>query len=189
VTEGDFLRRGELGTMRKRSTWLDFIIGSGWQADDYVQANGRVVEEVMSPRPIVIAPDAEIADLVELMTTHKIKRVPVLDEGMLVGIVARADVMRAFLRVLPATAPAAIDDERIRAMIVDELARQPWSGTIRVKVTHGVAELAGAIFDERARAASRVAAENVAGVVKVVDHLTWIEPMSGMCILPEEPRS
>lgn len=188
VTEGDFLRRSELGTTRKRPKWLEFFASSGKEASEYVQTHGRKVEEVMSADPITISSEASLEELVELMTARKIKRVPVVDSGKLVGIVARSDLMRAMLRALPASAPAVRDDERIRQAIAEELAKQDWSGAIRVKVDHGVAELSGAIFDERAREAARVCAENVAGVKSVTDQLAWIEPMSGMYILPETER-
>lgn len=184
VTEGDFLRRGELGTTRKRPRWLEFIVSEGKQATEYVQTHGRKVEEVMSAEPVTISPDASLEDLVELMTSRKIKRVPVIENDKLVGIVARSDLMRAMLRTLPASAPVASDDERIRQAVIAELAKQAWSGSIRVTVDHGVTQLDGAIFDERAREAARVAAENIPGVTKVVDQLSWIEPMSGMYVLP-----
>lgn len=189
VTEGDFLRRGELGTCRKRSAWLEFLIGSGRQAQDYVVENGRRVDEIMTRDVISIGPDASIEDLVELMTSHHIKRVPVVEEGQLVGIVARADLMRALLTALPATSSAAQDDARIRATILAELDKQTWGGAIRVKVLHGVVTLTGTIFDERARAAAKVVAENVAGVKEVIDQIAWIEPMSGMCILPDDLKA
>jgi CBS domain-containing protein len=184
VTEGDFLRRGELGTTRKRPRWLEFIVSEGKQATEYAQSHGRKVEEVMSTEPVTISPEASLEDLVELMTTRKIKRLPVIEKGKLVGIVARSDLMRAMLRALPASTTVASDDERIRQAIIAELAKQAWSGAIRVTVDHAVAQLDGAIFDERAREAARIAAENIPGVTKVVDQLSWIEPMSGMYILP-----
>lgn len=189
ITEGDFLRRGELGTGRKRSAWLELLVGSGRQAQDYVVENGRRVSEIMTRDVISIAPDAGIEELVELMTSHQIKRVPVVEEGQLVGIAARADLMRALLTALPATSSAAQDDARIRAAILAELEKQTWSGAIRVKVLHGVVTLTGTILDERARAAAKVVAENAAGVKEVVDQIAWIEPMSGMCILPDDLKT
>lgn len=184
VTEGDFLRRDELGTTRKRPRWLEFFVSSGKKAAEYVETHGRRVEDVMSPQPVTTGPDASLEDLIDLMASRKIKRVPVVDKGRLVGVVARSDVMRAVLRTLPATSAAAGDDERIRTLILAELARHSWSTGIRVTVAHGAAELSGVIFDERAREAARVAAENVPGVTQVVDDLCWIDPSSGMYLLP-----
>ncbi|MFX8457284.1 CBS domain-containing protein, partial [Acinetobacter baumannii] len=90
--------------------------------------NGRRVDEIMTRDVIAIGPEAAIGDLVELMTAHHIKRVPVVEDGQLVGIVARADLMRALLTALPATASAAQDDARIRAAVLAELEKQTWSG-------------------------------------------------------------
>jgi CBS domain-containing protein len=185
VTEGDFLRRGEVGSTRKRPRWLEFLVSSGKRAEEYVETHGRRVEDVMSPNPVTISPDASLEELVDLMASRRIKRVPVVDKGELVGIVARADVMRAVLRALPASSAAADDDERIRRAIAAELDRHSWAVAIRVAVTHGVADLSGVIFDTRARDAARVAAENVPGVTQVVDdELCWIEPESGMHFVP-----
>jgi CBS domain-containing protein len=184
LTEGDFLRRGELATLRKRPRWLEFFVGAGKRAEEYVQTHGRRVEDVMSPQPVTIAPGASLEELIDLMTSRKIKRVPVVDNGELVGVVARSDVMRAVLRALPASSAAASDDERTRKAVAAELARHSWSAGVRVTVTHGTAELSGVILDERARTAARVAAENVPGVAEVVDELCCIEPVSGMYLLP-----
>lgn len=186
LTEGDFLRRSELGTTRKRPRWIEVLTASGKEADEYIHAHGRKVDEVMSPDPVTISPDASLAELVELMTARRIKRVPVVDGGRMVGIVARSDLMRAVLRTLPASAPQANGDEQIRRAIMTELAKQSWAGAIRARVDQGVVELAGAVYDLRAREAACVAAENVPGVVKVVDQLGWIEPVSGTYLLPED---
>jgi len=178
ISEGDFLRRGELGTERKRSRWLEFLISPGKAADEYVQANGRRIEEVMSEDVVTASPDASIAEVVELMTRHHVKRIPVIDSGKVVGIITRSDLLRAFLNVLPAPAP--MDDEQIRQNIIAELATQKWAGKemIDVTVDKGLVELSGAIFDERERQAAIVAAENVAGVRAVKDNLFCAGPLS-----------
>ncbi|UVK47118.1 CBS domain-containing protein [Mesorhizobium sp. AR07] len=186
VSEGDFLRRGELGTKRKRSRWLEFLVSPGKVADEYIHANGRRVAEVMSDSVVTTTCDASLEDVVELMTRHHVKRLPVVEGGRVVGIIARSDLLRALLRVLPTSDSSGMGDEQIRQNIVAELAGQIWSGTsmIHVKVDKGVAELSGAIFDERERLAARVAAENVVGVRAVTDHLFWVEPVSGMVVDP-----
>ncbi|ODT81439.1 MAG: hypothetical protein ABS76_11370 [Pelagibacterium sp. SCN 64-44] len=188
ITEGDFLRRSELGTQKKRPHWLEFLLSPGRQADEYVHVHGRIVQDVMTPDPVTISPDASHENVVELMAEHKIKRVLVVENGLLVGIVSRADIMRAVLNALPDSYPAPNDDEEIRKAIVAELASQYWSNAIRIKVERGVVELVGAIFDEPARHAAQVAAENVPGVVRVVDSLALIEPLSGLYIFPQPDR-
>jgi len=186
VSEGDFLRRGELGTKRKRSRWLEFLISPGRAADEYIHANGRRVEEVMSDDVVTTSRDATLDDVVELMTRHHIKRIPVIEGGKVVGIVTRSDILRALLRDLPAPGLVAVGDEQIRQDIVAELTAQPWAGAgmLRVNVSEGIAELEGAILDERERQAAIVAAENVAGVKGVTDRMFWVEPMSGTVLDP-----
>ncbi|MER9730803.1 CBS domain-containing protein [Mesorhizobium sp. M0217] len=180
VSEGDFLRRGELGTERKRSRWLEVLVSPGKAADEYVRANGRRIEEVMSQDVVTASPTASLAEVVDLMTRHHIKRIPVVDNGKVVGIITRSDVLRASLGVLPDAAAAAIDDEQIRQNIMTELASRKWAAKdlINVTVKHGVVKLSGAIFDERERQAAIVAAENVAGAKAVKDDLFCADPVS-----------
>ncbi|QPC92929.1 CBS domain-containing protein [Mesorhizobium sp. INR15] len=180
VSEGDFLRRGELGTERKRSHWLEFLVSPGKSADEYVRANGRRVEEVMSQDVVTASPAASLAEIVELMTRHKVKRIPVVDCGKVVGIVTRADLVRVLLNVLPDGAITVTDDEQIRHNIATELAKQKWTGNdlINVVVNKGVVKLSGAIFDERERQAAIVVAENVAGVKAISDDLYCADPLS-----------
>ncbi|ANT52856.1 CBS domain-containing protein [Mesorhizobium amorphae] len=180
VSEGDFLRRVELGTKRNRSRWLEFLVSPGRAADEYVKANGRRIEEVMTAEVITVPPAASLPEIVELMARHHVKRVPVVDSGKVVGIITRSDLLRALLSVLPDAATAAVDDEQIRQNVIAELARQKWAGkdTIDVAVDKGVVELNGAIFDERERQAAIVAAENVAGVKVVKDNLFCAGPLS-----------
>jgi CBS domain-containing protein len=180
VSEGDFLRRRELGTLKKRSRWLEFIVTPGLAAVEYVHGNGRRIEEVMSHDVVGTSPAASLAEIVELMSHRSVKRIPVVDGGKVVGIVTRSDIVRALLGALPDVADKAVEDERIRRSIVNELAAQKWArkGLIDVVVNDGTVKLSGAIFDERERLAARVAAENVAGVRAVEDHLFCADPLS-----------
>jgi CBS domain-containing protein len=180
LSEGDFLRRGELGTERKRSRWLEFLVSPGKAADEYVRANGRRVEEVMSQDVVTASPAASLAEVVELMTRHHVKHIPVVEAGEIVGIITRSDLLRALLGVLPHGVATVIDDEQIRQNIIGKLARQKWAGNdlINVTVDKGVVTLSGAIFDERERQAAIVAAENVAGVNAVKDNLFCADPVS-----------
>ena len=91
LTEGDFLRRGEIGTQKRRSKWLEFIIGPGKLADEYVHNSGRKVREVMTPDPYFVAESDSLESVVDLMERRQIKRLPVLRDGRIVGIVSRAD--------------------------------------------------------------------------------------------------
>jgi hypothetical protein len=189
VTEGDFLRRGELGTQRQRSRWLEFLLGPGRLADEYVQSSGRQVSQVMTPDPKTITPQTPLEEVVRLMEHHRIKRLPVVHDGKVVGIVSRANLLRALASVAREVKPVASDDATIREQIIAECAKQPWAPRINVVVCDGVVSLSGVITDDRARQAFIVAAENVPGVKAVQDRLAWIEPTSGMVLLSEEDEA
>lgn len=190
VSEGDFLRRSELGTEQKRSWWLELFSSHGQAAEDYVRAHGRKVGEVMTKGVFTTNKEASLEEVVDLMSRHGIKRLPVVENGKLIGIVSRSDLLRALARALPGEGAVVSDDERIREAIEAEIARQSWGsgGLVRVAVRDGVAELTGTIFDERTRAAARVAAENVPGVKAVIDQIVWVEPVSGTVILPSDRK-
>jgi CBS domain-containing protein len=187
ISEGDLLRRGELGTERKRPSWLEFLVGPGTLADEYVRTHGRKVEQVMTSNPVTTRRDAPLEEVITAMSRHRIKRLPVVESGKVVGIVARSDVLRALARTLPTNVTQAVADDRIREAVLAELDEQKWgSKFIRVYVENGVVTLTGAIFDDREGQAAKVVAENVPGVKAVVDQIAWIEPFSGMVVLPKE---
>src|ERR1051325_8226949 len=103
ITEGDLLHRAETGPQRHAS-WLESLIAPGRLAQDYTNANARKVGEVMRTEVVTAAPQDPISDIVRLMERHRIKRVPVVENGRLVGIVSRANLVRALVR--PMTKPA-----------------------------------------------------------------------------------
>ena len=120
------------------------------------------------------------------MVEARVNRLPVVDaDGRLVGIVTRANLLRALASVVGETKPvAAADDASIRAKIYAELQKQPWApvNMLDIVVRDGIAHLWGVVLDERQREAIRVVAENTAGVKGIEDHLVWVEPMSGMAV-------
>ena len=189
ITEGDFLRRAETGTQRKRSRWVEFLLGPGRLADEYSQTSGRTVSEVMTPDVQTVTEDAPLEQVVHLMERHRIKRIPVVRGDKLVGIVTRKNLMRALASFVLSAQPVAAGDAEIRERLLAELKKQAWApiGLIDVAVKDGVVKLSGALTDERERRAIRIAAENIPGVKKVEDHLIWIEPNTGMIVEP--PKS
>ncbi len=180
VTEGDFLRRREIGTERQRPKWLEFVLGPGKLAQEYVHTSGRKVEEIMTPSPWTVGEDDSLDAVVEVMERRHIKRLPVIRDGRMVGIVSRANLMHALASLSRDVPAPAGGDSAIRDAVIEALGKQHWAPRVNVVVKNGVAELWGVVTDERERQALVVAAENVAGVEKVHDHLVWVEPMSGM---------
>jgi CBS domain-containing protein len=191
VTEGDFLRRGELGTQRKRPRWLEFLLGPGKLATEYVQARGQKVGDIMTTGLYTVNADMPLEDVVQLMERNRIKRVPVMDDGKMIGVISRANLVHALASLVREAKPTTQTDETIRERILAELGKQPWAPQVDVVVRDGVVELWGAITDERERQAFIVASENVPGVKQVRDHLVWIEPISGMILqsLEDETRA
>jgi CBS domain-containing protein len=187
VTEGDLLRRAESGTERHRPHWLEFILGPGRLAKEYVHTHGRKVAEVMTQDVTTVRESATVDKVVELMERRRIKRLPVMRGSKIVGIISRANLLHALAGMeMPA---AAADDATIRRRLVAELERQPWAprASTNIVVRKGVVHFWGAIFDDREREALKVAAENLPGVKSVQDHMVWVEPMSGMVVETQEP--
>ena len=189
VTEGDFLRRGELGTQRRRPKWLEFIVGPGKLAEEYVHTSGRKVEEIMTPDPATVAEDDTLEDVVEIMERRHIKRLPVMRSGRMVGIVSRANLMHALASIAREMPAPAGGDSTIRENILAAIGQQHWAPRVNVVVKNGIVELWGVVTDERERRGLVVAAENVAGVKQVHDHLVWVEPMSGMAFPSAEDEA
>ena len=189
VTEGDFLRRTETGTERRRPRWLSFLLGPGRLADEYVHTHGRKVEEVMTRDVATVTEDTPLDEVVRLMESRRVKRLPVIRGSQIVGIVSRANLLHALAALITEAATSVATDTTIRERLQAELKKQPWNppaGT-DLRVRNGVVYLWGVIFDEREREALRVAAENAPGVKEVRDHLVWVEPYSGFAIeAPEE---
>ena len=180
VTEGDFLRRGELGTQRRRPKWLEFLVGPGKLSQEYVHASSKKIEDIMTPDPRTIGEDESLEAVADMMERHRIKRIPVTRDGRVVGIVSRANLMHALASLARDVSPPAGGDSAIRDSIMATIARQDWAPHINVIVKDGVAELYGVVTDDRERQGLVVAAETVPGVKRVVDHLVWVEPFSGM---------
>ena len=181
VTEGDLLRRTETGTQRKRSWWIEFLMG-GRLATEYVQTSGRKVKDVMTSEVRTVTEDTPLEEVVHLMERHQIKRVLVVRDRKLVGIVTRANLLHALASVAAETKPGPATDTSIRERLYAELKSQPWApvGLINVVVRNGVVHLSGTLLDERHRGAIHVATERIPGVKAIEDHLVWVDPVSGM---------
>ena len=188
LSEGDFLRRRETRTEHKRSRWLEFLMGPGRIAAEYSHSHGSKVAEVMTTEVQTVDEVTALEDIVDLMERKRIKRVPVLCGGQLVGIVTRSNLMHAMVSMARVAQPSAKDDVTIREKLLTEFQKEIWApaAMTNVVVRDGVVELWGVIVDERQREAMKVAAENIIGVKSVIDHLVWVEPTSGMVIEPRD---
>ena len=186
LSEGDLLRRIELGTETRLSPWRAWIAGPGREAGDYARSHARQVGEVMTVPIVSVTPDTDLAEVVALMESRRIKRIPVLENGRIAGIVTRADLLRALARQLPRVDTPAVADAELRRRVLASLTEQTWARRIplQVKVRDGMVELNGVVIDGREREGLQVLVENTPGVRGVIDQLVWIEPNSGIPVDP-----
>ena len=142
----------------------------------------------MTQHLVSVTEETPLDDVVQLMERRRIKRVPVLEGERLVGMVSRADLLRALGRALDEQPAVPHRDDEILEHIYAELAKAAWvpRDGLAVTVTDGVVELNGVILEEKEREALRVVAENTPGVRAVEDHLVWIEPVSGVVVDPPQ---
>jgi CBS domain-containing protein len=181
VSEGDFIRRSEIGTQRKRGRFLKFILGPGKEATDFVREHGRKIGEIMTPQPLTVSEDAPLDEIADLMEKNGVKRLPVMRADKLVGIVTRSNLLQAVASLAREISDPTADDDHIRNRVIDAIEKNDWCPFgLSVIVRDGIVHLSGVITEERSRKAAVVAAENVTGVNKVHDHLCWVDTMSGM---------
>lgn len=187
VSEGDFIRRSEIGTQRRRSRFLRLILGPGQAATDFVHEHGCKISEIMTHEPVTVTEDASLETIVMLMEKNKLKRLPVTRDGRVVGIVTRANLLQAVASLARQVPDPTADDDHIRQRIVDALGTKDWCPhSLSVVVRDGIVDLSGTITDESSRLAAIVCVENIAGVKKVHDHLCWVDPMSGLYFIAPE---
>lgn len=181
ISELDLLRRDELGTADVRERWLDFWEDADKLAQHYARQHGRKVEDVMSHNVVSVGPNDLVSDIVQRMEANRIKRVPVVDEGRVVGIVSSSNLLSVLARLPAAPPQPVVGDLAIRKGIIDEMAGKPWAedATIDIVVRDGIVTLNGTAGSEHVRDAVRVAAENAPGVVRIWDNIRVVTPPAG----------
>jgi CBS domain-containing protein len=175
VSEGDLMRRSETGTIGRRSWWLEVFASREDLAQTFVKMHAQSARDVMSSPAVTVEADTPLADVAKLLEQRRIKRVPVLFQGKLVGIISRANLMQALVAAGGvAAAKIAPSDEKIREQLLAKLAKETWADTSlkNIFVTNGVVHLWGIADSEEERRAMRIAAEEIPGVKGVEDHLT-----------------
>ena len=178
ISEGDLLHRAEIGTARRhrnrrRSWWLDHFASD--LARDYIKSHGRTVKDIMTRDVVTVTDDTDLGEVAALLEAKRIKRVPVIREGKLMGIISRANIVRAVGATKGASpSEGEADDRTIRGRLLAELGREEWARVwpediiVRDGIVHfWISE------DEPAekRQALRVAAETILGVRGVEEHV------------------
>lgn len=183
VSERDLMRRPESQTERLPSWWLRLITAPDKQIADYIKTRGTRAGDVMTATVISVVEDTSVREIARLLEEHRIKRVPVIRAGKLVGIVSRADLLRILAGELRGLQAVSADDGRIRDQIIGEMERQPWSdkNAVNPVVVDGVVHLYGTTHNLEERRALVVAVERTPGVRAIEDHLVevphwWANP-------------
>ena len=180
LSEGDLLRRVELGSGAADASWWSWLLSSRQLAETYRRSNGHRVADVMTRSPVTIRENETLSDAARLMQKHRIKRLPVMRDGRLIGVLSRMDFVKALREfVAPTYEEAVISDGEIKARILAELAHQDWAVNceVEVEVQQGKVVLTGSVPSHDHRSSVRVAAENVFGVVSVDDRMNVMEPV------------
>jgi CBS-domain-containing membrane protein len=180
VSEGDLLRRPEAGTIRRPSWWLGLLASKEGLASDYIKSHSRKVADVMTRSVVTATPETALADVATLLEKHAIKRVPIVKDGKIVGIVSRANLLQA-LAALKSVPPGTTDDASIRANLTTKLANEAWTkpSLLNLIVHDGTVDLWGIVDSQTERKAVRVLVESTPGVRAVNDNLIIPSAMSG----------
>ena len=179
VSEGDLLRRHEGGTERHRSWWLSLLTGPEERAREFVKTHGRTAEQVMTREVMTVTADTPVGEIARIMERRHIKRLPVVEDGKIVGIVSRANLLHGLAthsdRISVTPSP---DDRAIREAVQALVTKEDWitHGSLNVIVADGVAELWGWVDSEDERKALLTAVGEVDGVKEIVDHLGSVPP-------------
>ena len=173
VSQTDLGHRSETGTERQRKWWLDMFADSDTKAREYIKSHGLKAEDVMSRIVVSVSKQATLAEVADVLDSHRIRQVPVMDGGKLVGMISRADLVRKLAEIKIAAPAARPDNGALQKAIWQQIKAQPWlrSAYINLAVKDGVVELYGAVDSSEQRRALRVLVEGVSGVRKVEDNV------------------
>ena len=182
VSEGDLLRRAESGTEHERSWWLKLLMDREKLAAEFIKEHGRRVRDVMTHDVITVSPETPAAEVAGLLERNRIKRVPVVEHGRVVGIISRANLVQALAgmrKTIAAERP--VSDSELRETVLARLRAEPWAKTalINVTVNGGAVDLWGIVDSEAERQALRVAIEVTPGVRDVTNNVV-VRPVAAV---------
>lgn len=173
VSEGDLMRHADAGTEQVRSWWLRLLMGREALAGEYVKEHARRVEDVMTRKVVTASPTTPIRDIAVLLERHRIKRVPIVLDRKIVGVVSRADLIQMLASApIQEIVTRSADDRALRHTVLSRIGNEAWARTslINVTVTDGAADLWGVVDSTAEQKALRVAAEVTPGIRSVTDN-------------------
>ncbi|SCY57673.1 BON domain-containing protein [Microvirga guangxiensis] len=172
ISEGDLIRRAEIGTERRRPWWRRIFADIEAEAADYVRSHGRKARHVMTPEVVTATEDKALPDLADIMEKRRLKRLPVVRGKRLVGIVSRSDLVKAVARHrAPLFAQPPTDDAILQDLMDRVKAVTPSHLVINISVHRGNVDIAGVLDSTAEREAVLVAVENTPGVRSIQNRL------------------
>src|SRR5271167_4699197 len=173
ISEADLMRRVEIGTEKRRPWWLEAVSGGSTLAEEFARSHGKKVGEVMTSGVVSVSEETPLAEIATLFERKRIKRVPVVRDGKLVGVVSRSNLIQALASVVGRMDQHDETDRQIRLELLSRLKDQPWTGFGDRNITVGnrVAHLWGLVGSEAERKALLALAESVPGVSRVSDEM------------------
>lgn len=174
ISEGDLMRRTETETAPRRSWWLKLLGSPTMSAEDYIRSHGMKASDLMHRSVISVSPDDTLGKAAQVLEGHHIKRAPVIENGKLVGIISRSNLVQALSAIYGTQAPeASVDDASLRAAVEHNIAETGVSAFyLNVVVSNGIVDLWGVVSSQEERNAVRIAAESTPGVKGVQVHIT-----------------
>ena len=182
VSEGDLMRRAEAGTDRSRSWWLEYLTGKQVLAAEYVKSHSHKITDVMTRSVITATPETPLGEIATLLERNRIKRVPIVQNGKVVGIVSRANLLQALARMPAKDATTThANDSEIRDKVLSLLNGELWRPLLLNVIVHdGNVDLWGFVTSNDEKKAARIAVEGIVGVKSINDHLTIPPPETAM---------
>lgn len=173
ISEGDLVRRPEIGTERTRSWWLDALSTNRGLAEEFVRSHSRKVKDVMTRDVVTARPDTSLDQIATMLEKHRVKRVPIVSSGKIVGIVSRANLVQALASLTEKRIPVtAASDATLRGKLFARLQKAPRTGSLPNLIVHdGTVQLWGIVDSDAERNVVRVAVEATPGVRCVIDNL------------------
>jgi len=173
LSEADLIHRVEIGTEKHRPWWQEAVTGASTLAADFAKSHGKKVGEIMTTGVVSVSEDTPLSEIAATLERNGVKRVPVLRDGKLVGIVSRSNLIQALASVVGRVDQHDETDRQIRLELLSRLEQQSWTdfGSRNITVGDRVVHLWGLVGSEAERKALRVLAEDVPGVTRVVDEM------------------
>jgi len=173
ISEADLMRREEIGTEKKHYGWLEAVMPATMLAIEFAKSHGMKVEEVMSQHVVSATADAPLAEIATLLERNRIKRVPIIEKGKVIGIVSRANLVQALASASFTVTKTADADRAIRLEILSRLADQPWTdfGDRNITVVDGEVHIWGLVGSPEERTALTALVESIPGVIGVKDEM------------------